>query len=104
MRIHTQGGIQIDIAASAQAKSGKEQALERLKHFLAEIENSGCLVKDLDTGLVDFPTMLDGGEVYLCWKLGEKHIGFWHRTDEGFQGRKSIDHDFLDRHRGGRPH
>jgi hypothetical protein len=57
-------------------------------------------VKDLDTGLVDFPTMYRGVEVCLCWKLGEGAIGYWHGVDEGFRGRKPIDQDFRDQHRG----
>src|ERR1019366_170965 len=52
---------------------------------------TGCLVKDLDIGLVDFPTLFRGTEVYLCWKLGESGIAFWHGVDEGFRGRKPID-------------
>ena len=101
-RISISGGIQVDVNQFSEMKAGRERALERLKQALEQIEKSGCLVKDLDIGLVDFPTLLDGREVYLCWKLGEPRIGFWHHTSEGFQGRKSIDGDFLDRHQGGR--
>lgn len=103
VRVSLIGGMQVDVSAAATIKSGKEQSLERLRRSLQEIENAGCVVKDLDIGLVDFPTMLDGQEVYLCWKLGEPRIGFWHHTAEGFAGRKTIDRDFLARHRGGRP-
>jgi hypothetical protein len=103
-RIHLFGGIQPDINAFSSLKASKEQSMERLRQALHEIEESGCLVKDLDIGLVDFPTMLDDKEVYLCWKLGEPNIGFWHHTGEGYKGRKSIDRDFLERHRGSKPH
>ena len=58
------------------------------------------LVKDLDSGLIDFPTLFRGDEVYLCWKLGESGIGFWHKIEDGFPGRKPIDQDFKDNHRG----
>ena len=102
VRINLHGGIQMNLGRAAELKSGKEQSLERLKKALTEIEESGCVVKDLDIGLIDFPTLLDGTEVYLCWKLGETEIGFWHGTDEGFAGRKSIDSDFIGRHRGGK--
>lgn len=101
VRINIHGGIQVDLNRFAEIKSGKERSVERLKQALTEIENSGVLVKDLDIGLLDFPTLLDDTEVYLCWKLGEPHIGFWHHTSEGFAGRKSIDRDFLDHHKGG---
>jgi len=58
-------------------------------------------VKDLDIGLVDFPTLFRGAEVYLCWRLGEPAIQFWHGVDEGFAKRKAIDQDFRDHHNGG---
>jgi hypothetical protein len=104
VRINLQGGIRMDLNRASELKSGKEESMERLKSALSEIEESGCVVKDLDIGLIDFPTMLDDTEVYLCWKLGEAEIRFWHGTDEGFAGRKSIDSDFIGRHRGGKKH
>ena len=51
----------------------------------------GTVVKDLETGLVDFPSLRGGEEVYLCWKLGEARIGYWHGIEEGFAGRKPLD-------------
>jgi hypothetical protein len=104
MRIHVVGGIQVDIGHVVELKTAREQHAEQLKGVLGEIESSGALLKDLDIGLIDFPTLLDGEEVYLCWKLGEPSIGFWHHTSEGYAGRKQIDRDFLDRHQGSRPH
>lgn len=104
VRINLHGGIQVNLEKVAEIKSGREHSVEQLKQALAEIEKSGVLVKDLDVGLLDFPTMLDGAEVYLCWKLGEPSIRFWHSTTEGFAGRKQIDQDFLQRHKGSRPH
>ena len=104
LRIHVAGGVQVDVGRVVEIKTGKEQCQERLQQALAEIENSGVLVKDLDVGLIDFPTLLEDQEVYLCWKLGEPSIAFWHHTTEGFAGRRSIDRDFLDRHKGGRTH
>ena len=50
-------------------------------------------MKDLATGLVDFPAVLKNEEVYLCWRLGEDRIRFYHGQDEGFAGRKPIDPD-----------
>ena len=60
----------------------------------------GAQIKDLDIGLIDFPTMYRGREVLLCWKLGEERIAFWHGTDEGFKGRKAINDEFREQHRG----
>jgi hypothetical protein len=64
------------------------------------IQEIGCLVKDLDIGLLDFPTLYRGREVYLCWRLGEQRIEHWHGVDEGFRGRKPVDDDFRENHRG----
>ena len=68
--------------------------------ILPFIQENGVVVKDLDIGLIDFPTLFRGEEVYLCWKLGETGIRFWHGLDEGFRGRKPIDEEFLANHRG----
>jgi hypothetical protein len=69
----------------------REQAREKIAEAIQQIHETGCVVKDLDEGLVDFPSMREGREVYLCWKLGEERIGFWHGIDEGFAGRKPLD-------------
>ena len=61
------------------------------------IESSGCLLKDLEKGLIDFPALLDGHEVYLCWQRGEPRIEYWHRIEDGFAGRRLIGGEFGDR-------
>ena len=77
-------------------KAERDQLAAQLTETLAKITRTGCLVKDLEMGLVDFPTMLEGEEVYLCWKLGEEKIGYWHGVQEGFAGRKLLDETFPD--------
>jgi hypothetical protein len=72
-------------------KGEREESVARLEEVVNHIQETGCIVKDLDAGLVDFPTLRDGREVYLCWKLGEKRIEYWHGIDEGFAGRKPLD-------------
>ncbi len=67
------------------------QLAESLKSTLSRILETGCLIKDLEVGLLDFPSLLNNEEVYLCWKLGEDRIRFYHRQDEGFSGRKPLD-------------
>ncbi|MGH9470283.1 MAG: DUF2203 domain-containing protein [Terriglobia bacterium] len=69
----------------------REQHMARLEESLSHIQEAGCVVKDVDEGLVDFPTLRDGREVYLCWKMGEKRIEYWHGMEEGFAGRKPLD-------------
>lgn len=99
-RITMMGGIVANRERAAEDKARRDQAGQQLRSVLERFQESGCLVKDLDTGLVDFPTLLRGEEVYLCWKTGEESIRFWHGVHEGFAGRKPIDQDFLDHHEG----
>jgi hypothetical protein len=99
-RIMMLGGVALDRKRAAEARLARDHAGELLKKDLDLIQETGCVVKDLDIGLVDFPTLFRGREVFLCWKLGEPSIGFWHGTDEGFAGRKPIDEAFLSEHRG----
>ena len=58
---------------------------------LREVEKIGAQVKDIGTGLVDFPARLHGKEVLLCWRLGEDRVRFWHDPDSGFSGRQPLD-------------
>jgi len=99
-RITIMGGIVVDRERAAEDKSRRDTAKQQLRSLLENFEQSGVEVKDLDQGLVDFPTLFRGEEVYLCWKLDEASIRFWHGTHEGFAGRKAIDQDFLDHHEG----
>jgi len=101
-RITMMGGIVADRERAAENKARRDTAGQGLRRLLERFQESGCLVKDLDKGLVDFPTLFRGEEVYLCWKLDEPSIQFWHGVDEGFAGRKPIDQDFLDNHEGER--
>jgi hypothetical protein len=65
---------------------------EAVREAMAEIEALGAEVKDVEQGLVDFPSLLDGQRaVLLCWKLGEKSITHYHETDAGFTGRKPVE-------------
>ena len=99
-RITMMGGVVVNRERATEDKARHEVAGQRLRALLENFEQSGVLVKDLDSGLVDFPTLFRGEEVYLCWKLDETSIAFWHGTHEGFAGRKAIDRDFLDHHEG----
>lgn len=62
-----------------------------LQSVVARIQEFGCLVKDLKDGLIDFPHLRDGREVYLCWRYGENDIKYWHEIDAGFAGRTKIE-------------
>ncbi|MEO6991204.1 MAG: DUF2203 domain-containing protein [Candidatus Baltobacteraceae bacterium] len=58
--------------------------------IIGRIEAHGCVVKDIDLGLLDFPAVRDGRPVFLCWKAGEGAIAHWHATDESFVDRKPL--------------
>jgi hypothetical protein len=72
----------------------KSRAFTELKaeivRLINRIEAHGCVVKDIDVGLLDFPSMRDGRPVYLCWKAGERELTHWHGTDESFADRKPL--------------
>jgi len=102
-RITMLGGVLVDHVSVLEHRSRRESNALLLKASMEKIEEIGCLVKDLDIGLIDFPTLLHGEEVYLCWKLGESGIQYWHGVHEGFQGRKAIDQAFLANHQGELP-
>jgi hypothetical protein len=101
-RVMLMGGVIVDRERALTARSRRDAAAAMLREAIEAVQETGCVVKDLDIGLVDFPTLFRGVEVYLCWKLGEPGIEFWHGVDEGFRGRKPIDREFLDNHRGDR--
>ncbi|MGH2497167.1 MAG: DUF2203 domain-containing protein [Ktedonobacteraceae bacterium] len=64
--------------------------IESLQTLAREVKRFGCELKDPDTGLIDFLSMRGGREIYLCWRLGEERINFWHYLDAGFAGRQPL--------------
>jgi len=99
-RILSMGGLNVDTATAEAWKSQFDSNAQTLKTAVERIEEMGVLIKDLDVGLVDFPTLFRGEEVYLCWRMDEADIDHWHGVNEGFAGRRPIDKNFLDNHRG----
>lgn len=85
------------LAGAAPTNGGGEPARRVGEGFLAvrrlllEIQGMGIVVRDIERGLIDFPALRDGREVYLCWQLGEDEIAFWHELDAGFGGREPLD-------------
>jgi len=90
-RIFLNGGMFLEIVPLARRKAERAKAEQRAKDALAEIDSIGVQVKDLSIGLLDFPCMVEGQVILLCWKFGEKSITHWHGVNEGFAGRKPID-------------
>lgn len=72
------------------ALSNLIQDFDRLDALIHRILETGALIKDVNIGLLDFPALRNGQEVYLCWQYGEEEIAFWHEIDAGFAGRQPI--------------
>lgn len=66
------------------------RAIDTLRRGVEEIAERGIVLRDVDSGLVDFPSERDGRLVYLCWRLGEERIDHWHDVDAGFGGRRPL--------------
>ena len=65
-------------------------ALVELSRAFTELEAVDVVLRDVDRGLIDFPALRDGEEIYLCWLLDEEEIGYWHAPDAGFAGRQPV--------------
>jgi hypothetical protein len=83
------GGVDPAEAAALDERIAHEHA--GVARCVNAIHELGGVVKDPDAGLVDFPAQVDGTEAFLCWRLGEDEIAYWHGIDEGFPGRKPLD-------------
>jgi hypothetical protein len=88
------GGMQVDSARVGRQRAGLEAAIQQIKDAVQEVDAIGVQVKDLDTGLLDFPCQLGEEIVLLCWKMGETRITHWHTIESGFQGRQPVDERF----------
>ena len=99
--IEALGGADAAVAVlhhDAPPPAGREAEAEELKSLAGRIQeivgrigSMGAVVKDLEAGLVDFYSVVDGEPVFLCWQLGEPAVAHWHRVDEGFAGRQPIE-------------
>jgi hypothetical protein len=82
------GGFDPELAASLAAAGSAAE--DGLREALEALDELGVVVKDLDAGLVDFPSERDGEIVLLCWQLGEERVAWWHTLDAGFAGRRPL--------------
>lgn len=99
--IRSLGGPEESVAVlqdEAVTPPGREADAARLRQLASDITAAvervnalGCLVKDVETGLVDFYALVDDEPAFLCWQLGERAVSHWHGLDEGFAGRKPIE-------------
>lgn len=67
------------------------EAFLEVRRLLAAVQGSGIVLRDIDRGLLDFPAVRNGEEIYLCWELGEDRVSWWHELDAGYQGRLPLE-------------
>ena len=85
------------LSEAAPTNGGGEQgrqvgvAFLEVRRILETVERAGIVLRDIDQGLVDFPALMGGREVYLCWELGEDEVGYWHDLEGGYGGREPLD-------------
>ena len=103
-RIYLSGGMRVDVSQVGKQRAEVEAHLQRVRESIVEIDSIGVQVKDLETGLLDFPCRVDDQVVLLCWRLGEPTIEHWHTIETGFKDRQPVDERFRRRFtHGGRP-
>ena len=93
-RIYISGGMRVNAEKIAAQRAELESHLQRVRESVAEIDSIGVQVKDLETGLLDFPCRLEDQIVLLCWRMGEPSIEHWHTVDTGFKDRQPVDERF----------
>ena len=93
-RIYLSGGMRVNVAEAGKMRTEMEAHLKRVRESIAEIDAIGVQVKDVDSGLLDFPCRLEDQVVLLCWRMGETAIEHWHTLEDGFKGRRPLDDRF----------
>jgi hypothetical protein len=93
-RIYLSGGMRVNVEEAGKLRADLQAHLDRVRESISEIDAIGVQVKDVETGLLDFPCRMDDQVVLLCWKLGETTIEHWHTLEDGFKGRKPLDERF----------
>lgn len=92
---------QVGVTSAEESDESRELRLEagrlagEIEACHDELGQIGCIFKDFEVGLIDFPALHEGRMVYLCWRHGEARIEHWHELDAGFAGRRPLDHDLL---------
>jgi hypothetical protein len=84
-------GGSLDREEATDLRAALERVQAEVEELLDEIVGHGVQVKDVDTGLLDFPAVIDGEEALLCWRVGEGQIAYWHTLDGGFAGRTPLE-------------
>lgn len=73
-----------------QVQAELERGQEKMEEYVHELAQLGVELKEYFIGLIDFPSVMNGRPIYLCWRLGEEEVAHWHELDAGFAGRQKI--------------
>jgi hypothetical protein len=93
----TDSALHEELSEAAPTNGGGEpgrqvgEAFLEVRRLLGTLEEAGIVVRDIDRGLIDFPAIREGNEVYLCWELGEDAVEHWHDLESGYRGRQQLD-------------
>jgi hypothetical protein len=90
-RIFLAGGMRVDVSAEARRRAERDKSAQEVKSAVEEIGEIGVRVQDLDAGVLDFPCMVNGETVLLCWRVGEPAILHWHGESDGYDKRRSLE-------------
>jgi hypothetical protein len=88
------GGARADWGETEELVAARDEVshhADKINQYLLELEAIGCVFKGFEAGLVDFHSLRDDRPIFLCWRMGEERIEYWHETDSGFSGRQPID-------------
>ena len=66
------------------------RTLARVQELIERLQDWNITLRDIETGLIDFPAVIEGQEAFLCWRLGEPEVAYWHTAEEGFPGRRPL--------------
>jgi len=95
------GGSLVNLNRVFALRDQRKFALERLKGVIERLHQIGCRLRDLDLGLIEFPTVYRDAEVLLCWRPEDGGIRYWYGPEDSYKGRREIDEEFRAHHRGG---
>src|ERR1700689_2437285 len=93
-RIYLAGGMRVDLVETSKQRTEMQANLQRVRESIAEIDSIGVQVKDVESGLLDFPCRIDDQVVLLCWRMGGTTIEHWNTVEDGFKGRQLVDERF----------
>jgi hypothetical protein len=74
----------------SEQRDEERNTMMRVAELMGRVEKWDVILRDVATGLVDFPAVVDGQDAFLCWRLGEAEVAYWHSPDDGFQGRRPL--------------